>query len=111
MNRAEVLKLLAMASIIDPRVSRKTEQEKSAMASAWLELLGDMTFNFASSQLKAHYQNSTDTVMPADLMKPWRIYKRNMAEKDKLLQLTGNEKTKMPDEVRAKFVEIGILKP
>jgi hypothetical protein len=111
MNRAEVLKLLAMAAIIDPRVSRKTEQEKSAMASAWIELLGDMTFDFAANQLKIHYQNSTDAIMPADLVKPWRMYKRNESEKAKAIGHTGNVKTKMPEEVRAKFVEIGALKP
>jgi hypothetical protein len=98
MNRAEVLKLLAMAAIIDPRVSRKSEQEKSAMASAWIELLGDMTFDFAANQLKIHYQNSTDAIMPADLIKPYKIWKKTQAER---YQLTGAKPTKMPDNVRA----------
>jgi hypothetical protein len=98
MNRAEVLKLLAMAAIIDPRVSRKTEQEKSAMASAWIELLVYMTFDFAANQLKIHYQNSTDAIMPADLIKPYKIWKKTQAER---YQLTGAKPTKMPDNVRA----------
>ena len=108
MNRAEVLKLLAMAAVIDPRVSRKSEQEKSAMASAWVELLGDMTLEFAVEQLKVHYQNNTETIMPADLVKPWRNKKRINAEK---YQITGAKPTKMPDNVRAQFIEMGWIKP
>lgn len=98
MNRTEVLKLLAMASVIDPRVSRKSDQERSAMASAWTELLGDMSFEFAVNQLKVHYSSSTEAIMPADLIKPYKVWKRTQAER---YELTGAKPTKMPDEVRA----------
>jgi len=48
MNRAEVLQLLAMASVIDPRVSRRTDGEKSAMADAWCGILdAEMPFAYA----------------------------------------------------------------
>jgi hypothetical protein len=39
------------------------------------------------------------------------MYKRNESEIAKAMGHTGNVKTKMPEEVRAKFVEIGALKP
>lgn len=111
MNRTEVLKFLAMAAVIDPRISRKTDQEKSAMASAWLELLGDMPLDFAVQELKKHYQNSTDAIMPADLVKPYKIYKRNQAEKQHLLEITSRKILGgMPPDVRARLVELGLLK-
>lgn len=112
MNRTEILKLLAMAAIIDPRVSRKTEQEKSAMASAWLELLNEIPFDFAVQELKKHYQNSTESIMPANFVKPFKIYKRAQVEKQELLQLTSKKIIGgMPPDVRARLVELGLLRP
>lgn len=112
MNRTEILKLLAMAAVIDPRVSRKTDQEKSAMASAWLELLGDMPLDFAVTVLKKHYQESTEAIMPADLMKPYKIHKRQQAEKQQLLEITSRKVLgSMPPDVRARLVELKLLKP
>ncbi len=38
MKFEHVVQLLAMASVIDPRVSRKSDAEKVAMAEAWFEI-------------------------------------------------------------------------
>jgi hypothetical protein len=112
MNRAEVLQILVMASVIDPRVSRRTDAEKSAMADAWCAILDqEMPFAFAVDTLKKHYQNKTEVLMPADLSVPWKAEKRYRQEKlvgiQQLEQKRGNG---MPESVRAELVKRGLLR-
>ena len=111
MNRAEVLQLLAMASVIDPRVSRRTDAEKSAMADAWCGILdAEMPFAFAVESLKKHYQNKSEVIMPADVSVPWKAEKRYRQEKEmaarQIEQKRGNG---MPENVRAELVKRGLL--
>lgn len=111
MNRAEVLQLLAMASVIDPRVSRRTDGEKSAMADAWCGILdSEMPFVYAVESLKKHYQNKSDVIMPADLSVPWKAEKRYRQEKEMTArQLESKRGNGMPESVRAELVKRGLL--
>jgi hypothetical protein len=111
MNRAEVLQILVMASVIDPRVSRRTDAEKSAMADAWCGILDiEMPIQFAIETLKKHYQNKSDVIMPADLSVPWKAEKRYRQEKEfTARQLEAKRGNGMPDEVRAELVKRGLM--
>jgi len=111
MNRAEVLQILVMASVIDPRVSRKTDAEKSAMADAWCGILDiEMPLQFAIESLKKHYQNKSDVIMPADLSVPWKAEKRYRQEKEMTeRQLESKRGNGMPENVRAELVKRGLL--
>lgn len=111
MNRAEVLQVLAMASVIDPRVSRRTDTEKSAMADAWCGILDtEMPLQFAVEMLKKHYQNKSDVIMPADLSVPWKAEKRYRQEKEMTArQIEAKRGNGMPENVRAELVKRGLL--
>jgi hypothetical protein len=99
-----------MASIIDPRVSRKTDAEKVAMAEAWFEIFDDnMPFDFAVKQLKEHYERESDVVMPATFMVPWKAEKSYLQDKALVKQLETNRGSGMPDDVRQKLKSMGIL--
>ena len=110
MKFEHVVQLLTMASIIDPRVSRKTDAEKLAMAEAWFEIFDDkMPFDFAVTQLKKHYERESDVVMPATFMVPWKSEKSYQQDKAHVKQLEANRGSGMPDDVRQKLKTMGIL--
>ena len=110
MKFEHVVQLLTMASIIDPRVSRKTDAEKLAMAEAWFEIFDDkMPFDFAVKQLKKHYERESDVVMPATFMVPWKSEKNYQLEKTNIKQLEANRGSGMPADVRQKLKSMGIL--
>lgn len=113
MIRAEILQLLAMASVIDPRVSRRTDAEKSAMADAWCGILdSEMPFAYAVESLKKHYQNKSEVIMPADLSIPWKAEKRYRQEKESTArQIESKRGDGMPANVRAELVKRGLLQP
>lgn len=110
MKFEHVVQLLTMASIIDPRVSRKTDAEKLAMAEAWFEIFDDnMPFDFAVKQLKKHYEREQDVVMPSTFMVPWKSEKNYLQDKAQVKQLEANRGAGMPDDVRQKLKSLGIL--
>jgi len=110
MKFEHVVQLLAMASVIDPRVSRKSDAEKLAMAEAWFEIFDDkMTFEFAVKQLKKHYERESDVVMPATFMVPWKAEKNYQQDKAHVKQLEANRGSGMPDDVRQKLKSLGII--
>jgi hypothetical protein len=110
MKFEHVVQLLAMASVIDPRVSRKSDAEKLAMAEAWFEIFDDkMPFEFAVKQLKKHYERESDVVMPATFMVPWKSEKNYQQDKAHVKQLEANRGSGMPDDVRQKLKSLGII--
>jgi hypothetical protein len=111
MNRVEILQLLAMASVIDPRVSRRTDGEKSAMADAWNGILdSEMPLTFAIDCLKKHYQNKSEVIMPADISVPWKSEKRYRQDKESTArQIESKRGNGMPENVRAELVKRGLL--
>lgn len=64
MNSAEMWELLTVASIIDHRTV------DDAMVAAWLEAIGDLTYEEARRALAVHRRTSTEYLLPAHL---WRI--------------------------------------
>jgi len=110
MKFEHVIQLLTMASVIDPRVSRKTDPEKLAMAEAWFEIFDDkMPFEFAVKHLKKHYENQSDVVMPATFMVPWKSEKNYLQDKAQVKQLEANRGAGMPEDVRQKLKSLGII--
>lgn len=113
MNIMEMSRLLATVSLIDPRVSRRDDAEKELMAKAWLVVVGDeVDYSFAAKCAQEHYKTSTDVFMPVHIVSKWKQEYRKEAEKRQLEAIS--DKTGlvgMPDDVRAKFVEMGVFQP
>lgn len=63
MTLEEIGKVLTIASEIDPRVTVTVERAK-----VWHMVVGDVDYDFAVEAVKKHYQESTNSLMPADIV-------------------------------------------
>lgn len=107
-----MIKVLATASLIDPRIGRKDDNERDLMAKAWLGVVGDVPFEFAIECVKKHYQTSSETFMPVHIVGKWKLERDRQREKEQLKQLAPNtESVPMPDNVRALIRDWGKSKP
>lgn len=61
MNKAEVAKLLTVASTID---NRKVEPET---VEGWFLILSDLDYGVALESMRVHFRESTDYLMPAHI--------------------------------------------
>lgn len=77
MNAREVAQLLGYASTLDTKISADSEMQ----VRAWAGLLADVPANAGKAAIDAHYAQSTDTIMPADILGHWRNLKREQAER------------------------------
>lgn len=113
MNKAEVGKILTIAVAIDARLGATDEAGFRAKVEGWsLALSPAMDFEFARDALGKHYKASTDSVMPAHLNAMWISCRNRQHETDNVLAIgAGNKATGMPDEVRAKLVQLGLKRP
>ena len=113
MNPAEMSKLLGTISLIDPRVSRRNDEEKAMMALAWLSVIGEeVPYEYAAKCAQDHYRNSSDVFMPVHVVAKWKLDKDRELQKAKTKELGEAPKSQgMPDEVRAKLVEMGLKRP
>lgn len=113
MNVEEMATLLGTISLIDPRVSRRDDQEKLLMAKAWLVVVGDQVpYQFAAKCAQEHYRNSQDVFMPVHVVAKWKLERDRELEKNKVTELGASPKSQgMPDEVRVKLVEMGLKRP
>jgi hypothetical protein len=113
MNLSEMAKLLATVSLIDPRVSRRSDTEKELMAKAWLVVIGEeISYEFAAKCAQEHYKTSSDTFMPVHIVSKWKIERDKQREKDHLLAITAKtESVPMPDNVRAIIRDLSKNKP
>lgn len=102
MNVMEMGRLLATVSLIDPRVSRRDENEKELMAKAWLVVVGDdVPYEFAAKCAQEHYRSSSDTFMPSHIVSKWKIERDKQREKQHLMEITDkSHAVPMPDNVR-----------
>lgn len=75
MNKVEVAKLLTRASAVDNRIV--TEEG----VTAWLELLGNVPYEFAVAAVNEHFKMSTEYLMPAHIITGARRA-RDRAERD-----------------------------
>ena len=113
MNKADVGKVLAIASAIDARLGAADEAGFRAKVEGWsLALSETMTFEFARDAIGKHYKNATDSLMPAHLNAMWSSYRTREHELDNVRAIGSSPKSQgMPDDVRAKLVELGLKQP
>ena len=108
MEIVEMIKVLATASLIDPRIGRKDDAERDMMAKAWLGVVGDVPFEFAIECVKKHYQTSSETFMPVHIVSKWKIEKSKQFEENHYKEITApnSEAIPMPDNVRELLKEM-----
>jgi vacuolar-type H+-ATPase subunit C/Vma6 len=113
MNKAEVGKVLAIASAIDARLGAVDEAGFRAKVEGWsLALSEAMTFEFARDAVGRHYKGATDSIMPAHLNAMWSAHRSREHEIDNVRAIGSSPKSQgMPDDVRAKLVELGLKRP
>jgi hypothetical protein len=113
MNKADVGKVLAVAMAIDARLGAADESAFRAKVEGWsLALSESMDFEFAREAIGKHYKSSTDSVMPAHLNAMWISHTSRQHEIDNVRAIGTSAKSKgMPDDVRAKLVELGLKRP
>jgi hypothetical protein len=113
MNKADVGKVLAVAMAIDARLGAADEAGFRAKVEGWsLALSETMDFEFARDAVGKHYKNSTDSLMPAHLNAMWTSHRSREHEIDNVRAIGTSPKSQgMPDDVRAKLVELGLKRP
>jgi hypothetical protein len=113
MNKADIGKVLAIASAIDARLGAADEAGFRAKVEGWsLALSETMTFEFARDAVGRHYKTATDSLMPAHLNTMWSSYRSREHEINNVKAIGLSPKQQgMPAEVRAKLVELGLKRP
>jgi len=113
MNKSDVGKVLAVAVSIDARLGAADEAGFRAKVEGWsLALSETMDFEFARDAVGKHYKNSTDSLMPAHLNAMWTAHRSREHELDNVRAIGSSPKSQgMPDDVRAKLVELGLKRP
>jgi hypothetical protein len=113
MNKADVGKVLTVAMAIDARLGAADEAGFRAKVEGWSLALSDtMDFEFARDAIGKHYKNSTESLMPAHLNAMWTAHRSRQHEIDNVRAIGTSPKSQgMPDDVRAKLVEMGLKRP
>ena len=113
MNKAEVGKVLAVAMAIDARLGAADESAFRAKVEGWsLALSEAMDFEFARDAVGKHYKSATETLMPAHLNAMWTAHRSRQHEIDNVRAIGSSPRSQgMPDDVRAKLVELGLKRP
>ena len=111
MNKAEIAKVLAIASAIDARLGATDETAFRAKVEGWsLALSEAMTFDFAREAIGKHYKSATDSVMPAHLNSMWTAHRLRQHEIDNVRAIGSSPKSQgMPDDVRQKLKSMGLI--
>jgi len=113
MNKLEIGKILTIAMAIDSRLNTADDAQLRAKIEGWsLALSETMTFEFARDAVGRHYKNTTDSLMPAHLNAIWNSHRSREHELDNVRAIGSSPKSQgMPDDVRAKLVELGLKQP
>jgi hypothetical protein len=113
MNKADIGKVLAVAMAIDARLGAADESAFRAKVEGWsLALSETMDFEFARDAVGRHYKSATETLMPAHLNAMWTTHRSRQHEIDNVRAIGSTPKSQgMPDEVRARLVELGLKRP
>jgi len=113
MNKADVGKVLAVAMAIDARLGAADESAFRAKVEGWsLALSEAMDFEFARDAVGKHYKSATETLMPAHLNTMWTAHRSRQHEIDNVRAIGSSPRSQgMPDDVRAKLVELGLKRP
>ena len=111
MNKAEVGKILAIASTIDARLGAADENAFRAKVEGWsLALSETMDFEFARDAVGKHYKSATETLMPAHLNAMWTSQRSRQHEIDNVRAIGSSPKSQgMPDDVRQKLKSMGLI--
>ena len=67
MTPEQLGEILAFAATIDPRVGSRDEEVTKAITSAWYLTIGDLPAGDVRDAMVAHYRESGERVMPADV--------------------------------------------
>jgi hypothetical protein len=113
MNKLEIGQVLTIAMAIDARLGASDENAFRAKVEGWsLALSESMTFDFARDAIGKHYKSATDSIMPAHLNSMWTAHRSRQHEIDNVRAIGSRDKSQgMPDDVRAKLVELGLKRP
>ena len=113
MNKAEIGKVLAIAMSIDARLGAADESAFRAKVEGWsLALSEAMDFEFARDAVGRHYKSATESLMPAHLNAMWTAHRSREQDIDNVRAIGSSPKSKgMPEDVRAKLVEMGLKRP
>ena len=113
MNKLEIGQVLTIAMAIDARLGAADETAFRAKVEGWsLALSETMDFDFARNAIGKHYKSATDSVMPAHLNAMWTAHRSRQHEVDNVRAIGSSPKSQgMPDDVRAKLVELGLKRP
>jgi vacuolar-type H+-ATPase subunit C/Vma6 len=113
MNKLEIGQVLTIAMAIDARLGAADENAFRAKVEGWsLALSETMDFEFARDAIGKHYKSATETLMPAHLNAMWSAHRSRQHEIDNVRAIGSSAKSQgMPDDVRAKLVELGLKRP
>ncbi len=67
MNGDEVGKLLGLMALADNRKPPEDDEGQKAMIAYWLSMVGDLSYADAAQAVQAHYRESREWIMPADI--------------------------------------------
>jgi hypothetical protein len=118
MNVEEMATLLGTISLIDPRVSRRDDQEKILMAKAWLVVVGDrVPFEFAARCAQDHYRVSDKMFMPVNICANWKIESERLALQEQAeneareIESRRLQAVPMPDYLKQQIEAFGVVPP
>ncbi|MFG3136542.1 hypothetical protein ACGFZA_10010 [Streptomyces sp. NPDC048211] len=106
MNPREVAAVLAYLGRLDPRTMRTDTGEARDQIAQWHELLGDVPFTTehgwdVRESIKAHVLASPYPILPVDVARQWRTYRR-----DRLARHTDPTPAANPDDTAAWRAEL-----
>lgn len=67
MNGDEVGKLLGLMALADNRKPPEDAEGRKAMIAFWLSMIGDLPYADAAQAVQAHYRESREWIMAADI--------------------------------------------
>ena len=67
MDADEAGRLLGLMALADNRKPPEDDEGQKAMIAFWLGMVGDLTYADAAQAVQAHYRESREWIMPADI--------------------------------------------
>lgn len=113
MNPSEAAQILAVAVTLDPRLKPPTAEDAQFRAMVWAETLDpDMNPGVARRLVTDHYRESTTGIMPADLNRLWRQFRKDQMvlereERERnAIAAADAMAVPMPEDVRRQLQEV-----
>lgn len=99
MDADEVGRLLGLMALADNRKPPEDDEGSKAMIAFWLSMVGDLAYADAAQAVQAHYRESREWIMPAD------IRQRVAAVRAERLRAAGNLEERIPEELADRPLE------